>query len=45
MQQLQCVICQKKSREIEAATKLIWNAKQIDTDLPSAIEAQRSLAF
>jgi 6-phosphogluconate dehydrogenase len=38
MQQLPCVICQKPER-IEASTKLIWNAKQIDTDLPSAIEA------
>jgi 6-phosphogluconate dehydrogenase len=29
----------KKPERIEASTKLIWNAKQIDTDLPSAIEA------
>jgi 6-phosphogluconate dehydrogenase len=28
-----------KPERIEASTKLIWNAKQIDTDLPSAIEA------
>jgi 6-phosphogluconate dehydrogenase len=29
----------KNKPRIEASTKLIWNAKQIDTDLPSAIEA------
>jgi 6-phosphogluconate dehydrogenase len=28
-----------KPERIEASTKLIWNAKQIDTDLPSAIES------
>jgi 6-phosphogluconate dehydrogenase len=43
MQQLRDMSKNKPER-IEAATKLIWNAKQIDTDLPSAIEA-RSLAF
>jgi 6-phosphogluconate dehydrogenase len=39
MQQLQCDMSKNKGKKIEASTKLIWNAKQIDTDLPSAIEA------